>query len=69
MLSSTLDTTFVGTKTIGLTSEAFDSFTYGATVGIDAKYGENFSVGLNTNYVGSSNTDEFGVMGNVRYMF
>ena len=64
-----LDTTFIGTKTIGLTSEAFDSFTYGATVGIDAKYGENFSVGLNTNYVGSSNTDEFGVMGNVRYMF
>ena len=64
-----LDTTFVGTKTIGLTSEAFDSFTYGATVGIDAKYGENFSIGLNTNYVGSSNTDEFGVMGNVRYMF
>ena len=64
-----LDTTFVGTKTIGLTSEAFDSFTYGATVGIDAKYGEKFSIGLNTNYVGSSNTDEFGVMGNVRYMF
>ena len=64
-----LDTTFVGTKTIGLTSEAFDSFTYGATIGIDAKYGENFSVGLNTNYVGSSNTDEFGVMGNVCYMF
>ena len=64
-----LDTTFVGTKTIGLTSEAFDSFTYGATIGIDAKYGENFSVGLNTNYVGSSNADEFGVMGNVRYMF
>ncbi len=64
-----LDTTFIGTKTIGLTSEAFDSFTYGATIGIDAKYGENFSVGLNTNYVGSSNTDEFGVMGNVRYMF
>ena len=31
-----LDTTFVGTKTIGLTSEAFDSFTYGATIGIDA---------------------------------
>ena len=64
-----LDTTFVGTKTIGLTSEAFDSFTYGATMGIDAKYGEKFSVGLNTNYVGSSNADEFGVMGNVRYMF
>ncbi len=64
-----LDTTFIGTKTIGLTSEAFDSFTYGATMGIDAKYGEKFSIGLNTNYVGSSNADEFGVMGNVRYMF
>ena len=64
-----LDTTFIGTKTIGLTSEAFDSFTYGATMGIDAKYGKKFSIGLNTNYVGSSNTDEFGVMGNVRYMF
>ena len=64
-----LDTTFVGTKTLDLTSDAFDSFTYGATFGIDAKYGEKLSVGLNTNYVGSSNADEFGVMGNVRYMF
>ena len=64
-----LDTTFIGATPVGLTSEAFDSFTYGATMGIDAKYGENFSIGLNTNYVGSSNADEFGVMGNVRYMF
>ena len=64
-----LNTTFVGTKTLDLTSDAFDSFTYGATFGIDAKYGEKLSVGLNTNYVGSSNADEFGVMGNVRYMF
>ena len=63
-----LDTNF-GSNALNLTSEAFDSFTYGATFGIDAKYGENFSVGLNTNYVGSSNADEFGVMGNVRYMF
>ncbi len=64
-----LDTTFIGATPVALTSEAFDSFTYGATMGIDAKYGENFSIGLNTNYVGSSNADEFGVMGNVRYMF
>ena len=64
-----LDTTFIGATPVGLTSEAFDSFTYGATMGIDAKYGEKFSVGLNTNYVGSSNADEFSVMGNVRYMF
>ena len=66
---ATFNTTFIGGRSLDLTSEAFDSFTYGATVGIDAKYGENFSIGLNTNYVGSSNADEFGVMGNVRYMF
>ena len=64
-----LSTYYTGTRALDLTSEAFDSFTYGATVGIDAKYGENFSIGLNTNYTGSSNADEFGVMGNVRYMF
>ena len=64
-----LNTTFIGTRALDLTSEAFDSFTYGATFGLDAKYGENFSIGLNTNYTGSSNADEFGVMGNARYMF
>ena len=64
-----LSTYYTGTRALDLTSEAFDSFTYGATVGVDAKYGENFSIGLNTNYTGSSNADEFGVMGNVRYMF
>ena len=64
-----MNTTFIGARSLDLTSEAFDSFTYGATLGIDAKYGENFSIGLNTNYTGSSNADEFGVMGNVRYMF
>ena len=64
-----LNTTFIGANSLDLTSEAFDSFTYGATFGLDAKYGENFSIGLNTNYTGSSNADEFGVMGNARYMF
>ena len=64
-----LNTTFIGANSLDLNSEAFDSFTYGATLGIDAKYGENFSIGLNTNYTGSSNADEFGVMGNARYMF
>ena len=64
-----LNTTFIGTRAVDLTSEAFDSFTYGATFDLDAKYGENFSIGLNTNYTGSSNADEFGVMGNARYMF
>ena len=64
-----LNTTFIGANSLDLTSEAFDSFTYGATFGLDAKYGESFSIGLNTNYTGSSNADEFGVMGNARYMF
>ena len=64
-----LSTFYTGTRAVDLTSEAFDSFTYGATFGLDAKYGENFSIGLNTNYTGSSNADEFGVMGNARYMF
>ena len=64
-----MNTTFIGARSLDLTSEAFDSFTYGATFGLDAKYGENFSIGLNTNYTGSSNADEVGVMGNARYMF
>ena len=64
-----LNTIFPGSDAISITSEAFDSFTYGATFGLDAKYGESFSIGLNTNYTGSSNADEFGVMGNARYMF
>ena len=41
---------------------------YGAAVGIAAKTG-NFGLGLGLNYTGSSNTDEFGVNANARYMF
>ena len=49
-------------------AEFVDSFTYGAAVGISAKTG-NFGLGLGLNYTGSSNTDEFGVNANARYMF
>ena len=49
-------------------AEFVDSFTYGAAVGIAAKTG-NFGLGLGLNYTGSSNTDEFGVNANARYMF
>ena len=49
-------------------SEIIDNFTYGAAVGISAKTG-NFGLGLGLNYTGSSNTDEFGVNANARYMF
>lgn len=49
-------------------SEVLDNFTYGASVGIAAKTG-NFSLGLGINYTGSSNTDEFGVNANARFVF
>ena len=49
-------------------SEIIDKFTYGAAFGISAST-ENFSLGLAITYTGSSNTDEFGVNANARYMF
>ena len=49
-------------------SEIMDNFTYGAAVGVSATSG-NFGLGLGINYTGSSNTDEFGVNANARYMF
>ena len=49
-------------------SEIMDNFTYGAAVGVSATTG-NFGLGLGLNYTGSSNTDEFGVNANARYMF
>ena len=49
-------------------SEIMDNFTYGAAVGVSATSG-NFGLGLGLNYTGSSNTDEFGVNANARYMF
>ena len=49
-------------------SEIIDNFTYGAAVGVSATTG-NFGLGLGVNYTGSSNTDEFGVNANARYMF
>ena len=49
-------------------SEIMDNFTYGAAVGVSATSG-NFGLGLGVNYTGSSNTDEFGLNANARYMF
>ena len=45
-----------------------DSFTYGATLGLGVQNG-NFGLGLGVNYTGSSNTDEFGVQANARFVF
>ena len=49
-------------------TEVLDNFTYGATLGVAAQTG-NFSLGLGVNYTGSSNTDEFGVNANARFVF
>ena len=51
-----------------VSSEVIDNFTYGATLGVAAKTG-NFSLGLGVNYTGSSNTDEYGVNANARFVF
>ena len=63
------NTTFVGVESVALSSEVMDSFTYGASLGIDAKYQESISFGLNVGYTGSSNADEFGINANARYVF
>ena len=57
-----------GEMTYGVSTEVLDDFTYGATLGIAAKTG-GFSLGLGVNYTGSSNTDEFGVNANARFVF
>ena len=49
-------------------TEVIDSFTYGANLGISAQY-KAFSFGLGVNYVGSDNTDEYGVQANARFTF
>ena len=62
-------TEFVGVEAVGLNTEVLDSFTYGAKLGLKAQYQESFSFGLNVGYVGSSNSDEFGVNANARFTF
>lgn len=63
------DTNFVGFGTVATSAEVMDDWTYGGSLGLQAKYGDSLSLGVNVNYVGSSSADEFGVTGDVRYMF
>ena len=51
-----------------VSSEIFDSFTYGATVGLQAE-SNSFSFGVGLGYTGSSNTDEFSAQANARFTF
>lgn len=46
-----------------------DSFTYGATLGLDAKYKDCLDLGLGLGYTGSSNSDKFNVTANIGYNF
>lgn len=50
-------------------SEFIDSFTYGATLGLDAKYKDCLDLGLGVGYTGSSDSDKFNVTANVGYKF
>ena len=52
-----------------VTSEVFDNFTYGATVGVEAQSVSGFSFGLGLGYTGSSNVDEFSAQANARFTF
>ncbi len=52
-----------------LNSEIFDSFTYGATLGVAAQSASGVSLGLAVGYTGSSNTDDLGVSANARFTF
>ena len=67
-VDGTVSWTGVSNYDVSTKAEFVDNFTYGASVGIAAKTG-NFGLGLGLNYTGSSNTDEFGVNANARYMF
>ena len=46
-----------------------DSFTYGATLGLDAKFKDCLDLGLGLGYTGSSNSDKFNVTANIGYNF
>ena len=51
------------------TTEVFDNFTYGATLGVEAQSVGGVALGINVGYTGSSNVDEFGVNANARFVF
>lgn len=46
-----------------------DSFTYGATLGLDAQYKDCLDLGVGVGYTGSSNSDKFNVTANIGYRF
>ena len=59
----------VSNLTTDTTTEVFDNFTYGATLGVEAQSVSGIALGLSVGYTGSSNVDEFGVNANARFTF
>ena len=59
----------VSNLTTDTTTEVFDNFTYGATLGVEAQSVGGVALGINVGYTGSSNVDEFGVNANARFTF
>ena len=59
----------VSNLTTDTTTEVFDNFTYGATLGVEAQSVGGVALGINVGYTGSSNVDEFGVKANARFTF
>ena len=52
-----------------LNTKLHDGINYSTFVGLDALYGENFSMGINYNYTGSKNVDDHSVNATLRYTF
>ena len=59
----------ISNMTTDTTTEVFDNFTYGATLGVEAQSVSGIALGLSVGYTGSSNVDEFGVNANARFTF
>ena len=59
----------ISNMTTDTTTEVFDNFTYGATLGVEAQSVGGIALGINVGYTGSSNVDEFGVNANARFTF
>ncbi len=60
---------YLGVRNYTEDQKFIDSFTYGATLGLDAKYKDCLDLGLGVGYTGSSDSDKFNVTANVGYKF
>lgn len=59
---------FAGLSDLSVTTDTFDSFTYGVKAGLDASSGST-QFGIKVGYTGSSNVNEFTVNANIGFAF